>query len=267
VREQQRRPQQEAVDEETLQQEKETLEAEVKEAEQRDGVMQKVQGIWLKLAELYGTEHVRDAEKMENALIQAVTVSRTEVQRRKDLNLPISTHEGKGFINLTHVATAYNELADFYVNKGRSQLATTLYMQALDLIKQEQEPGSATCAQVVLLNNISSQMAQQAQMPLAPRPDSSGPPLSRDQLLHAASEWAKKALDVAAHIKPSIRDAECDQGCQVATYNLGEIAEMRENYSEAEKHYESARKLAVELQFEEGVQRADEALNRLKARN
>ena len=251
-------------DEERLRSEREEVEREERESRMRDEVMKKVQGTWLKLAELYGSEYIDDAEKTENALIQAVTVSRGELQRRKDLKLPVSDDHGKGFINLTHVATAYNELADFYVKKGKSNLATTLYMQALSLIKQDQEPGQATCAQVTLLNNISSQMAQQAQLPNLPRPDTVGPPLSHDQLLHAAAEWGKKALEVAAHIKPPIRDEECDQGCLVATYNLGEIAEMQQSYLEAQKLYRTARRLALDLKFDEGVKKADEALKRLK---
>lgn len=241
------------------------MEKEESEDKMRDEVMKKVQGMWLKLAELYGSDYINNADKMENALIQAVTVSRDELQRRKDLKLPVSDDQGKGFINLTHVATAYNELADFYVKKGKSNLAMTLYMQALSLLKEDQDPDQqATCAQVVLLNNISSQMAQQAQQPSIPRADTGGPPLSHEQLLHAASEWAKKALEVAAHIKPPVRDEECDQGCLVATYNLGEIAEMQENYRDARELYQTARKLAIDLKFEDGLKKADEALKRLK---
>ena len=236
---------------------------ELNEDKLRDEVMKKVQGTWLKLAELYSRDHVRDMEKTENALIQAVDVGRTELQRRIDLKLPVSREEGSRFVNRTHVATAYNELADFYAKGGKNNLASSLYMQALALIKQE-EPDSATCAQVSLLNNISSQMAEQAQARELPKQAPGTPPLSHDQLLQAASEWAKKALDVAAQIKPPNRDAECDQSCLTATYNLGEIAEMQENYTEARMFYQSAKKLATDLQSGEGVERANEALKRLK---
>lgn len=244
--------------------EAEAHEAKVKEDKLRDEVMKKVQGTWLKLAELYSNDYVRNTEKTENALIEAVSVSRAELQRRDDLKLPVSKRDGDRFVNRTHAATAYNELADFYVQRGKGNLATPLYMQSLALIKQdEEEPGSASCAQVVLLNNISSQMAEQAQARELPNQDAGTPPLTHEQLLNSASEWAKKALDVAAQIKPPIRDAECDQGCLTATYNLGEIAEMQENYTEARKFYRSAKKLATELQSADGAQRADEALKRL----
>lgn len=248
--------------------EQEILKAEEMDDQMRDTIMKKVVGMGVKLAELYSSEYVQDMEKAENALVNSVNTSVTELRRRRDLNLPVSKYAGDTFMNLTEIATAYTELADLYSRQGKHDLAATLYMYALGLIKEE-EGESTTCAQVVLLNNVSSQMAEQLQNPDL-RPTSPhkfhGSSMAHDQLLDAAARWAKKALDVAAYIKPPARDGSCDLACQAATYNLGEIAEMQNNFQEAGKHYTNARILARRMNFEEGITKADEALKRLKNR-
>ncbi|PGH30954.1 hypothetical protein GX50_06264 [[Emmonsia] crescens] len=256
----------EPVDPEIAEAEKKAREKEGMEAKLRDQVMKKVIGIKVKLADLYSSNSVQDMDKAENSLIGAVTESAGEVRRRKELNLPVSRDEGDDYVNLTEIAASCNDLADLYVKKGKNHLAATLYIQSLGLIKEE-EGQSTTCAQVVLLNNIASQMAEEAQKStgkLASIPRSDGPPISRPELLDAAAEWAKKALDVAAHITPPVRNEECDQSCQVALYNLGEIAQMQKKFAEARKYYEQARELATRLQFEEGIEVTNDALKRLQ---
>ena len=241
---------------------------EEKDDQLRDTIMKKVVGMGIKLAELYSSDYVRDIEKAEKALVNSVNTSVAELQRRRDLKLPVSKESGDTFINLTEIATAYSELACLYSKQNKRELAATLYMHALGLIKEE-EGKSTTCAQVVLLNNVSSQMAEQVQnLDLSPTSTQElhGPPMSRDQLLDAAAQWAKKALDVAAHIKPPTRDEDCDLACQIATYNLGEIAEMQGNFEEARRYFKEARNLAMRINFEEGIARAGDALKRLKNR-
>ncbi|QSS52176.1 TPR domain-containing protein [Histoplasma capsulatum var. duboisii H88] len=233
----------EIVDPETAEAEKTTREKEGREAKLRDQVMKKVIGIKIKLADLYSSNSVQDMDKAENSLIGAVTESASEVRRRRELNLPVSRDGGDDYINLTEIAASCNDLADLYVKKGKHHLAATLYIQSLGLIKEE-EGQSTTCAQVVLLNNISSQMAEEAQRVTGkPRSISraDGPLISKPELLDAAAQWAKKALDVAAHIKPPVRDEQCDQSCQAALYNLGEIAHMQKQFAEARDYYEQAR--------------------------
>ncbi|EEH07309.1 TPR domain-containing protein [Histoplasma capsulatum G186AR] len=255
----------EIVDPETAEAEKTTREKEGREAKLRDQVMKKVIGIKIKLADLYSSNSVQDMDKAENSLIGAVTESASEVRRRRELNLPVSRDGGDDYINLTEIAASCNDLADLYVKKGKHHLAATLYIQSLGLIKEE-EGQSTTCAQVVLLNNISSQMAEEAQR-VTGKPGSisraDGPLISKPELLDAAALWAKKALDVAAHIKPPVRDEQCDQSCQAALYNLGEIAHMQKQFAEARDYYEQARELATQLQFEEGIKLANDAINRL----
>ncbi|EAS27906.3 TPR domain-containing protein [Coccidioides immitis RS] len=243
-------------------------EKEAEEERRRGFVMKRAAGVGVKIAELYSSDYVRETDKAEKALLSAVDLSRAELQHRREMNLPVSQGDGDYYLNLTEVAFAFNELADFYAERGRSDLSTALYMQSLSLIKEDQQDRPSTCAQVVLLNNISSQMAEQAQNPTPPPAETTSgthmPPVSRDQLLNAASEWAKKALDVADKIQPPVRTEECDQGCLTATYNLGEIAEMQGHFSEAKKYYGEAREIAKKIQSPEGVSRANEGLERLK---
>lgn len=78
--------------------------------------------------------------------------------------------------------------------------------------------------------------------------------------------WAQKAIELAAGIKPPVRDEECDMACAVATHNLGEFAEMEGKIKEARKWYNEAKSLAKAIGFEEGVQMADEGVKRLKGR-
>ncbi|OAX78342.1 hypothetical protein ACJ72_07353 [Emergomyces africanus] len=238
----------ELVDPETAEAEKQVREKEAVEAKLRD------------------SNSVQNMDKAENSLIGAVTESAGEVRRRRELNLPVSRDAGDDYVNLSEIAASCNDLADLYVKRGKNHLAATLYMQSLDLIKEE-EGQSTTCAQVVLLNNISSQMAQEAQKAIgksASTPRADDHQVSAPDLLNAAAQWAKKALDVAAHIKPPVRNEECDQSCQVALYNLGEISHMQKKFSEARKYYEQARDLATQLQFEEGIEMANDAIRRLK---
>jgi len=72
-----------------------------------------------------------------------------------------------------------------------------------------------------------------------------------------------QALRLAAGIKPPLRNQECDQGCAVATHNLGEFAEMDGNIAEARDRYEEAESLANAINFPEGVANANDGLRRL----
>lgn len=82
-------------------------------------------------------------------------------------------------------------------------------------------------------------------------------------MVNSAREWARKALEVAAKIQPPDRTEECDEGCAVATHNLGEFAEMDGDIAEARKKYEEAKSLAKVIRFSEGVKNAEAALKRL----
>lgn len=73
-------------------------------------------------------------------------------------------------------------------------------------------------------------------------------------------------MELASTIKPPLRNDECDQGCAVATHNLGEFAEMSGNVAEAREKYEEAASLAHAIGFEEGVVAAEQGLRRLSGR-
>ena len=78
--------------------------------------------------------------------------------------------------------------------------------------------------------------------------------------LDAANTWANKALKLAQSIQPPQRTPECDEGCAVATINLGDFAMMEGRVGEARKRWEEGRGLCRGIGMREGVMRAEEAL-------
>ena len=70
-------------------------------------------------------------------------------------------------------------------------------------------------------------------------------------------------MEIAAHIRPPLRTSECDDGCAVATYNLGEFAEMEGNIREARKRYDEAASLSKAIGYREGIEAAREAMKRI----
>lgn len=251
------------IDEEALRKaEKDLLAMQEFEARRRDRALKKVVGMEMKLAELYASDHIQDDEKAEAAQVAAVELSLKELHRRQKLGLPVGAASGdeegsESWLNMAEIATALAELAATYTAKERYELAMPLYMRALDLIRQS-EGSSPSCKQVVLLNDVATAMTGQVQNPPA------GQKLgSQDQIIEAARQWAQKSVDVAARIQPPVRDEECDITCVVATYNLGELAELQKKPDVARKRYTEALSLAKGLNFEDGISMANEALKRL----
>ncbi|KAJ5224507.1 uncharacterized protein N7469_008010 [Penicillium citrinum] len=239
------------------------------EARQRERALKKVIGINMKLAELYASDYMQDDKKAEAAQVAAVELCLKEMHRRQKLGLPVGASSSEGadssWMNLTEIATALTDLATVYTERERHELAMPLYLRALDIIRAE-EGNSVSCKQVVLLNSVSSAMAGQAQ-PTSPRVQQMKQQgISQDPTVEAARQWAQKAIDVAAHIKPPIRDEECDLTCVAASYNLGELAELQQKPDTAIAHYTEAKNLAKKLGYQEGVSVADDALKRLKKR-
>ncbi|KAF7713932.1 Uncharacterized protein PECH_002257 [Penicillium ucsense] len=248
----------------TLQQMRETQEFETR---QRDRALKKVIGIEMKLAELYASDYMQDEKKAEEAQVAAVELSLKELNRRQKLGLPIgggTSDDGnsESWLSMTEIATALSELADTYTAKDRAELAMPLYLRALDLIRTA-EGNAPSCKQVVLLNSVASAMVGQVQLPARPRSQEKQA-VSKEQTIDGARQWAQKAIDVAAYIKPPIRDEECDITCVAATYNLGEIAELQKRPEVALQRYREAKSLAQGLGYEDGIAMADEALKRLK---
>ncbi|KAJ5902813.1 hypothetical protein N7495_003341 [Penicillium taxi] len=244
--------------------EQELLELQEFEAQQRDRALKKVVGIQMKLAELYSSDHIQDEKKAEAAQVAAVELCLKEMHRRQKLGLPVGGGategaEGDSWLNMSEIAVALAELASTYTTNERYDLALPLYLRALDMIRAV-EGDSPSCKQVVLLNDVASALAGQLQQPSRTQQKQS---VSREQSVEAARQWALKSLDVAAHITPPIRDEECDLTCVVATYNLGELAELQKKPDIAQQRYTEAKSLAQGLGYEEGISMADTALKRL----
>lgn len=146
-------------------------------------------------------------------------------------------------------------LGHLYESKDLHFLAAPLFLQALGLAP----PGG--CHSVVLMNNLAISLAQQNPPPsLSPNQ----PPVSAASHLSDARQWARKSLALESSIKPPERTRECDEGCAVATINLGEIAMMEGHVDEAKRRYEDGKNISKGIGFREGVARADELLKELK---
>ena len=111
------------------------------------------------------------------------------------------------------------------------------------------------------MNNLAISIAQQNPPPsFSPNE----PPASAAALLADAKAWAQKSLALASSMKPPERTAECDEGCAVATINLGEFAMMEGNLDEAERRYNEGRELSKAVGFQDGTKRADELLQEFR---
>ncbi|KAI9039938.1 TPR domain protein [Aspergillus affinis] len=250
----------EVTDPELLEEQRKMQEVEAYEHVQRDKALKKAVGIEMKLAELYSSDHIQEDAKGEAAQVAAVELCLEEMRRRQRLGLPVGggSQDNDAWLNLTEIATALSDLASRYTDQDKHELAMPLYLRALDLLRVA-EGDQPTCKQVVLLNDVASAMAGQAQKPIRAA-DSSA---ARNQLVEAAKQWAQKSIEVAARIQPPVRDEDCDASCVAATYNLGELAELQNKPKDAEKFYKQAKSLAQGLRFEEGIAMADGALRRV----
>lgn len=236
----------------------------------RTRVLQKLVGISVKLGELYSQPVIYNRDMAESRLVWAVETVLQERQRRDTLK--VSEEEEGSWLDDGEIGAAMESLAHTYEEKDQHHLATPLFLQALRL------HGTSTCHSVILMNNLASSLAQQSPRAAAAAqafaqsrtidsaPAASQPPLAtRESMLSNANTWAKKALDVAAGIKPPARDEECDVGCAVATHNLGEFAEMQKDFAEARKRYQEAVGLSRAIGFQEGVENSSERLRALPA--
>ena len=238
----------------------------------RTRVLGKTIGISVKLGEHYANEYIGDQEAAEERLVWAVTALLKEQKRREDEG--VKEGEGEwmnneeiggslegGFLPLLVVQghrcllTFGEALGHLYESKDQHFLAAPLFLQALGL----SPPGS--CHSVVLMNNLAISLAQQNPPPsLSPNQ----PPVSSASHLSNARQWARKSLALAAQIEPPERTEECDEGCAVATINLGDFAIMEGDVEEARRRYEEGRGISKGIGFQVGVQRADELLKDLR---
>ncbi|KAI9813662.1 MAG: hypothetical protein M1827_003733 [Pycnora praestabilis] len=262
----------------------------------RTRILGKTVGVSVKLGELYANEFVREQEAAEGALVWAVETVLKEKKRREDQGVKpgegewMTDEEIGGALECDYAPSnpspmhsqtrreinpnkLFTALGNHYEERNQHYLAAPLYLQCLSLLPL------TDCHSVVLsipptppplpsflikpsltttVNNLSISLAQQV-----PPPTPNIPPISRPALINNARSWANKALTVSSAIKPPQRNEECDEGCAVATHNLGEFAEMDGDVTEARRRYEEARALAKAMGFQEGVERARDALLRV----
>ncbi|KAH7083056.1 hypothetical protein BKA63DRAFT_502148 [Paraphoma chrysanthemicola] len=229
----------------------------------RSRVMKNMVQINVKLAQLYDTRYVNEPENGEKRLVEAVESALREKQRRATEG--VKSGEGPWLTN-DEMGATLEALGTHYEHFDSHYLATPLFVKALELSK----PNS--CHSVVLMNNISSCLAQQSTPSSADAITMSTEPTDfpitnkapRAVLIDQARQWALKALAHASTIKPPDRNEECDVGCTVATHNLGEFFEMEGKVKEARQKYEEAASLAKAMRFADGLANARAGLVRLK---
>lgn len=230
---------------------------------QRTSVLRKLVGIELKLAELYGSGHIRNQEKMEACLVSSMETCLKEMQHRQKIGLPIggAAADYDQWLTLGEIAVILREPADMYYHQHKDDLALPLYLRALDLIRAD-EGDTPTCKQVVLLTCVAAAMSS---MVMSPRPGTN-PIMDRNQTMETAKQWALKALQLSDNIKSSVKDINCDEYCIGAALNLGEMEEFLGRLDEAEKYFKQAKKGAHDVDFQPVVAQADAGLARLATR-
>ncbi|KAB8737512.1 hypothetical protein FH972_026471 [Carpinus fangiana] len=202
-----------------------------------------------KIGELYSNKYHPNLAKAEEYLTWAVETSLKENARREKEGL--KPGEGEYFTR-DQQGAQLEALGHHFEERDNHYYASQLFLQAL-MIKPTQD-----CHSVVLMNNLAASISQQA-----PPPEPGMAPPSPKQLRESGEAWAKRALEVASKMKPPERTGECDEGCAVATHNLGEFAEMAGNLREARERYEEAHSLAHAIGFGEGMAAAEEGLTRI----
>lgn len=90
------------------------------------------------------------------------------------------------------------------------------------------------------------------------------PPSDPTALLSNARQWAQKAIDTAGAIPLTDKTKECDEGCAVAMYNLGQFASLEADVQEARRWFEEGMEKAKGVGFGEGVSQCQEGLRGLK---
>ncbi|KAF2193722.1 hypothetical protein K469DRAFT_712509 [Zopfia rhizophila CBS 207.26] len=225
----------------------------------RSRVLKRAVEFNVKLAELYNTKYMNEPEEAEKRLVEAVETTLKEKNRREKEG----TKPGEGdWMTDEEVGATLESLGHHYEQNNAHYLATPLFLQALTLCPPK------SCHGVVLMNNLSTCLAQQTPPPSSSTstpssfPNSSSP--SRAILVDHARQWADKALARAATITPSDRNEECDIGCATATHNLGEFFEMEGKAREARQKYEEAESLSKAIGFAEGEVNARAGLKRVK---
>jgi len=219
---------------------------------ERTRILGRTVAMGVKLGELYSGPYIKDGEAAEVALVSAVETVLREKQRREMEGV----REGEGeWISDEEAGGSFEMLAHHYENNGKYYLATPLFLHALTLCPPR------SCHAVVLMNNVAMSLAQQRPPAEMVAPGQQLP--SASTLRKQAELWAGKALELGQGIQGGERTDECDTACSVTLYNLGELAEMCGDLDRAYEQYERTKAFSKQKGFGEGVQRAQDALERV----
>ncbi|BFZ63909.1 hypothetical protein YB2330_005046 [Saitoella coloradoensis] len=180
-----------------------------------------------------------DDGEAEKILTWAVQTMLTETNKNPIPGTWMTTEEMGGTLE---------SLAHFYLERGKAALATPLFVAAYNM--SEKEP---TCHSVVLMNSISGSISE-----LPAKSPKSIALRSRD-----ARAWSKNAIGLAQRLDPSNLEPECAEGCAVAAFNLGMIAEMEGELEGARKWFRESLRRSREVGFREGVVQGMHALERV----
>ncbi|CAL8584930.1 cross-pathway control WD-repeat protein cpc2 [Xanthoria parietina] len=204
----------------------------------------------VKLGELYAGPEIMESEHAEESLVWAVTTLLKEQSRREREGV---REEDGEWMNAEEIGGALESLATHYSQRQQHYLASPLYLQAISLISK------SDCHTVVLMNNLATSLLLQ-RTPSTPY----DPPSDPTALLSNARQWAQKAIDTAGAIPVSDKTKECDEGCAVAMYNLGQFASLEGDVRGARRWFEEGMEKAKGVGFGEGVSRCQEGLRGLK---
>ncbi|KAL4915222.1 hypothetical protein BDW62DRAFT_188902 [Aspergillus aurantiobrunneus] len=232
---------------------------------QRNKAMKKAVGISLKLAELYGSDHIQDSKKAEAAQEAAVELSLKELQYRQSLGLPVNGGAGDDggdkidWLTRTEVVIALAGLAETYFSTEKAELAVPLFLRALELLRAEEGP-NPTCRQVMLIGDVAAALGGRAQQPFRVE----NPEAARQETVNNARQWAMKSLEMNKSIPDDEKDGGCFVSCVQVKYSLGEFAELQGNLKVAEKWYRQALGDADQF-FSKDEPEVTEFLHNLKA--
>lgn len=181
----------------------------------------------VKAAELYKGDYIQDINAAKNMLSDTFGLVLKESQRN-------GTDVPRGMTKSETAAIA-DQLGFLELLAMQPQLAAPLFLYALNNLRQDESRPS--CKQVMTMSTLAVSLGTTTNAPT--------------RLLEDAKQWAEKALEVAAHIKPPERDIECDKACLNALWNLGEFARKSGDLDEAKKRHAEAVSLARSLGINE----------------
>ncbi|KAL4911481.1 hypothetical protein BDW74DRAFT_8611 [Aspergillus multicolor] len=204
-------------------------------------------GISLKLAVMYGSDHMQDPKKSEEAAEAAVDLSMKELKYRGNAGLPISqvdpdvANSKTPYLTQKEAAMALSNLGQLYHGSGRYELALPCFMRGLDLLRAEEGP-VPTCGQALIISHIVGALGMQQLVRQDMMKNEGGDTgeAASDHLISHAKEWAMMGDKVQSNVPANKRTPECDVACVSLKASLGHLAQYQGKFDEAGKHYKAA---------------------------